>query len=162
MATGGAVPQVREMVVFRLGNQRYALPIEAVQEIQQLVAMSDVPESVQGVIGMVNLRGEVIPAVDLRLMLGMKAEPYELQTPMVIARLSGSLVALVVDEVDDVLQIPAGGLQEPDELLELAERLLGVCQLEGGLVFLLDPDRLVVKAPQPKAPAKRRSRKKAE
>ncbi len=154
----------REAVVFLLGGQRYALPIDAVQEIQQIVAMTDVPESAQGVIGMVNLRGDVIPAVDLRRLLKMEAHAFDLQTPMVIARLSGSLVALVVDEVEDVAALPEGCIQGAGEFLELADRLIGVCRLETELVFLLDPEALLVRggADRGRAQPERRSRKKAQ
>jgi chemotaxis signal transduction protein len=147
----------REAVVFLLGNQRYALPIGAVQEIQQLVAMSEVPETLPGIVGMINLRGVVIPAVDLRRALGMEARSFTLQTPMVVARISGELVALIVDEVEDVALLPEGCMQEPGDFLELADRLIGVCRVDNELIFLLDPERLL-----PKARSKRRARKKSE
>lgn len=151
--------EIREVVVFRLGGQRYALPIEAVQEIQQIVAMSEVPESQPGVIGMINLRGDVIPALDLRRSLGMETQEFSLQTPMVIARVSGGLVSLVVDEVEDVAALPIDCLQEPGEYLELAERLIAVCRVDSDLIFLLDPDRLFVRT---KPARKRATRRKAE
>lgn len=151
------IGEVREAVVFMLGGQRYALPIEAVQEIQQIVAMNEVPETMPGIVGMINLRGEVIPAVDLRRALGMEAREYALQTPMVIARLGSSLVALVVDEVEDVRILPAGSVQAPGEYLDIAERLIGVCRVESELIFLLDPERLLERRA-----GKRRTRKKAE
>lgn len=157
-----ATPGVREAVVFLLAGQRYALPISAVQEIQQIVAMNDVPETVPGVIGMINLRGAVIPVVDLRRALGLEAGAIVQQTPMVISRVGGSLVALVVDEVEDVALLPEGCFQHADEMLELADRLLGLCRLEGGLVFLLDPDRLLKWKSKTAAAPRKRTRKKAE
>jgi purine-binding chemotaxis protein CheW len=137
--------EMSEVVVFLLGDQRYALPIEAVQEIQQIVAMNEMPDSTPGVVGMINLRGAVIPAVDVRLLLGMEPRGYGLQTPMVIAKVSGGLVALLVDEVEDVATLPEGCLQPPDGIYEMADRLIGVCRLDAGLIFLLDPDRLIVR-----------------
>lgn len=155
------MPDVREAVVFVLAGQRYALPITAVQEIQQIVAMNEVPETVRGVVGMINLRGDVIPAIDLRRALGIETAPYQAQTPMVIARVRDSLVALIVDEVEDVSMLPDGCLQHADAMLELADRLIGLCRLDSGLVFLLDPDRLLPDAKAKAAPRKR-TRKKAE
>jgi chemotaxis signal transduction protein len=149
----------REAVVFMLAGQRYALPIGAVQEIQQICAMSEVPETSPGIIGMINLRGLVIPAVDLRRALGMEALAFALQTPMVIARIGGDLVALVVDEVEDVAALPEGCIQPPGDFLDLADRLIGVCRLDNELVFLLDPARLLARNT---AKAKRRTRKKSE
>jgi purine-binding chemotaxis protein CheW len=108
----GEYTLVDEVVAFFLGGQRYALPIERVQEIQQIVALSEVPEIDEAVVGMVNLRGEVIPVVDGRRLIGLPVEPYTLETPMVICHYEGKLVALVVDEVQDVLGLPAGCLQD--------------------------------------------------
>ncbi len=165
MAAETSADPVREAVVFRLGGQSYALPIEAVQEIQQIVAMTDVPETAQGVIGMVNLRGDIVPAVDLRRVLGMETREFGLQTPMIISRLGGSLVALVVDEVEDVAVLPEGCVQDAGDFLELADRLIGLCRLDTDLIFLLDPDRLLARdarTPEEPAPRKRRTRKKAE
>lgn len=145
MDEGLRLEDINEAVVFVLAGQRYALPIQAVQEIQQIVAMNDVPDSTPGVVGMVNLRGMVIPAVDVRRLLRMESRGYELQTPMIITRLSGGLVALIVDEVEDVVSLPRHSLQAPDGVYEMAERLLAVCRLENELVFLLDPDRLITR-----------------
>jgi len=62
---------------------------------------------------MVNLRGHVIPAVDLRQIVGMPTQDYTLETPMIICRVRGQLIALVVDQVEDVIELPAGCLQGP-------------------------------------------------
>jgi chemotaxis signal transduction protein len=116
---------------------------------------------------MINLRGAVIPAVDVRLLLGMEPRGYGLQTPMVIAKVSGGLVALLVDEVEDVATLPEGCLQPPDGIYEMADRLIGVCRLDAGLIFLLDPDRLVVRrngnvAAQAEVPKRRASAMKVD
>jgi purine-binding chemotaxis protein CheW len=146
------LPEVGEAVVFMLAGQRYALPIGAVQEIQQIVSMTDVPDSTPGVVGMVNLRGGVIPAVDMRRLLRMEPRAYDLQTPMIIARVGGGLVALLVDEVEDVVALPSSCLQVPDGIYELADRLLAVCRFEAELIFLLDPEKLVTRRASVAAP----------
>lgn len=130
-------------VVFELGGQRYALPIERVNEIQQIVAFSDVPSGGMGVIGMVNLRGNVIPAVDMRRLVGLAPQEYTLETPMIITRSHAHTVALVVDEVEDVLELPAGCLQAAPPMHNLSSKMIGVCRLADGLVYLLDIDALL-------------------
>ncbi len=137
------LPEVSRMVAFHLGSQRYGLPIDSVQEIQQIVAFAEVPDESGAVLGMVNLRGQVVPAVDLRLLLGMEPRAYTLETPMVICRSGQGLVALIVDVVDDVTELPEGCLQPAPAMHSLAGRMVGVCRLEGGMVFLLDVDRLL-------------------
>ncbi|MBA4370208.1 MAG: hypothetical protein C0418_01340 [Coriobacteriaceae bacterium] len=132
-----------KMVVFFLEGQRYALPIGRVQEIQQIVAYTEMPDESGVTLGMVNMRGLVVPLVDMRALLGLQPARFALDTPMVICRLGGQLVALVVDEVEDVTEMPEGCLQRPSKMHALADRLLGVCRMEAELIFLLDLDRLM-------------------
>lgn len=140
-----AVPVVSSdrMVVFFLDGQHYAFPIDRVQEIQQIVAFTDVPDDRGVVLGMVTLRGSVVPLLDLRALVGLPARPFTLETPMIICRHAGSLVAIIVDEVEDVAMLSAGCLQRPSKLHALADRMLGVCRMDAGLVFLLDLDMLL-------------------
>jgi len=92
---------------------------------------------------MVNLRGSVIPAIDLRVLLGLEKLEYRLDTPMIICRVGGGFAALVVDEVEDVIDVPDGCLSPPPKLHSLADRMIGVCHLDTELVFLLSVDKLV-------------------
>ncbi|MDO8915007.1 MAG: chemotaxis protein CheW [Coriobacteriia bacterium] len=138
-----AIEGLDRILLFVMDEQRYGLPIEVVQEIQQIVALSEIPDDSGGVVGVINLRGVVVPVMDLRLMLGLVPKEYHLQTPMVFTRTPRGLIALVVDEVADVVEVPSGSVQAPSGVLALADRLLGVCRLEDGPVFVLDVDRLV-------------------
>jgi chemotaxis signal transduction protein len=133
---------VERVVAFMLDGQRYALPIGRVREIQQIVAFSDVPAGGAGVVGMVNLRGQVIPAVDMRQLLGLPSREYNLETPMVIAETRGKLVAMIVDEVRDVFELPPGCMQDAPTLHQLASKMIGVARLGDGLVYVLDLDLL--------------------
>jgi purine-binding chemotaxis protein CheW len=123
------------LVVFAVDTQRYALPIEAVQEIQQIVALSEIPDDSGSV--------DVVPAMDIRRLLGLPSRDYDLQTPMVFTRTPRGLVALIVDEVEDVVEVPQGSMQRASSNYELADKLLGICRLEDSLVFVFDIDRLV-------------------
>jgi len=130
-------------VAFFLAGQRYALPIDRVNEIQQIVAFSDVPSGGSSVVGMVNLRGNVIPAIDLRRLVRLEAREYSLETPMIITWTRGQTVALIVDEVQDVLELPDGCLQAAPPLHALSSKMIGVCRMEDGLIYLLDVDLLL-------------------
>lgn len=131
------------VVVFRLGDQSYALPIDVVQEIQQIVEFTPVPDSAPALVGMIDVRGRIVPAIDVRVLVGLDSRQYTLDTPMILCRAHGRLVALVVDEVDDVITLPDGSIQAPSKLYALADRMIGICVLESGLVIVLDPERLV-------------------
>jgi purine-binding chemotaxis protein CheW len=126
-----------------LGSQRYGLPLDQVQEIQQIVAFSDVPSDGLGVVGMVNVRGDVVPAIDVRQLVGMDERAYTLETPMIIARAGAHSVALIVDAVEDVVTLPEGCLQTASPMHALSSKMIGVARLEDGLVYLLDVDRLL-------------------
>ena len=135
--------RIGRIVAFFLGGQRYAFPIDDVREIQQIVAFSEVPSGGMGVVGMVNLRGEVIPAVDLRRVVGMPSLDYHLETPMIITEVQGHRVAIVVDEVQDVIELPAGCMQGAPPLHQLSSKMIGVARLEDGLVYILDTNQLL-------------------
>lgn len=141
--SGAVLPVIDRVVAFYLDGQRYALPIDAVQEIQQIVAFSEVPGGGSGVVGMVNLRGQVIPAVDLRRIVGLASMEYTLETPMIICRVQDHLVALVVDEVQDVLELSPEWLQAPPSMHSLASKMLAVARLEDGLVYVFDVTKLI-------------------
>ena len=132
-----------KVITFHLGGQVYALPIERVQEIQQIVRFAEVPDVSPAILGMVNLRGDVIPAVDLRVIVGIPAAEFTIDTPMIICRTGEGAVAVVVDAVDDVVDLPEGCLQPASSMHSLASRMLGVCRFEKGMVFLLDIDALL-------------------
>jgi purine-binding chemotaxis protein CheW len=134
---------IERAVAFFLGGQRYALPLERVNEIQQIVAFSETPEGQSSVVGMVNLRGSVIPAVDMRILVGLEPQEYTLETPMIITETHGQTVALIVDEVQDVLELPPGCLQDAPPLHALSSKMIGVCRMPDGLMNLLDIDLLL-------------------
>jgi purine-binding chemotaxis protein CheW len=132
-----------KMVAFYLSGQRYAFPIVRVQEIQQIVEFSEIPSQGGPVVGMVNLRGAVIPALDMRVLVGLERRDYALETPMIICRSSDQLVAMIVDEVEDVLTMPDGCLQAPPRMHALGGKMIGVCRLDSGLVYLLDVEEIL-------------------
>lgn len=141
---GTAVCQVvGQVVVFLLAGQRYALPVDRVQEIQNIVAFSEVPAGGASVVGMVNLRGTVIPAIDLRVLVGLSAAEYTLDTPMMVCRVGDDLVVLLVDAVEDVVDLPAGCLQDSPAMHGLSSKMRGVARLDSGLVYVLDLDLLL-------------------
>ncbi len=129
---------IEQVVAFRLGESRFCLPIQVVQEIQQVVEFSQ-SETQQGLaVGMMNLRGTVIPVFYLREFLGLPPRPYDIDTPMIICKVLGGFVSMIVDEVDDVVVLPEGSLSPVPALHPLADVMLGICRLGEELVVLLD------------------------
>jgi len=132
-----------QAVIFGMAGQSYALPIEAVKEIQQVVGYMPVPGSGAALLGVVDLRGEVVPLVDLRKLVGLPDAPLRLDSPLIFAFVGGRLVALLVDDVEDVATFDSASLQPPSTLYPLSDRLHGIVHMDHGLIFVLDPERLV-------------------
>lgn len=130
------------VVAFGLAGERYGLRIDDVQEVQQIVALAQVPSG-GAVVGMLDLRGEVIPALDVRLLVGLPPVPYTLETPMLIARSDDGPVALLVDEVHSVVAVPDDALQVPPALHTMRDVLVGVARVEDGLISVVDLDVLM-------------------
>jgi purine-binding chemotaxis protein CheW len=142
-AAAEEVALLDRILLFVMDGQHYGLPLDAVQEIQQIVAISEIPDDSGFVLGVINVRGSVVPVMDLGRMLGLASKEHDLQTPMVLTRTPRGLVALVVDEVADVVEVSPENTQPPSGVFALADRMLAVCRLESGPVFILDVDRLV-------------------
>lgn len=134
------------MVAFRLGERVYALPIESIVQIVEMVTITPVPLTTLPLQGVINVRGETVPAVNLRYHLGLPNNDFRLDTPIILARTGGRLVGLIVDEVIDVLSIPSGQLARPIDILpqglDQTPMLAGLAQTAYGTVLALDPDRL--------------------
>jgi len=130
-------------VIFTLGEERYGVSVDRVREVQRIVAFSGAPSHSEAVIGMVNLRGAVVPVIDMRIVAGIPATEYTAETPMIICSTEDQLVALVVDQVEDVRDLPDARLKPLTKLHPLAQQVLGTCRCNHSLVYLLDVDALV-------------------
>jgi purine-binding chemotaxis protein CheW len=102
-----------------------------------------IPDASPALVGLLDVRGLVVPAIDLRTLLGLERREYTLDTPMIFCRVHGQVVCLVVDAVEDVVEVPTGCMQPPTSLYALADKMLGVCRLAQGLVMMFDLERLV-------------------
>lgn len=140
-APGEAV--IDRVVAFRLAGQPYGLPIDVVREIQQLAELLPLPDDDPALVGLIEIRGAVVPVLDLRALVGLEHAAYTLETPMVFCRVGTHDVCLIVDSVDDVVDLPPGGVQPPSAVYALADKMLGTVKLEQGVLMLLDIERLV-------------------
>ncbi|HUL59682.1 MAG TPA: chemotaxis protein CheW [Anaeromyxobacteraceae bacterium] len=148
-----------QLCTFRVAGEDYAVDIMRVREIIPPRPVTRVPRAVAFVEGVVRLRGEVVPVVDLRRRLGFPPEPPTRKTKLVLVRVGPSTLALVVDEVCEVLRVPRSEIRAAPPLPGSGPRfVLGVCggdrappQRRGGparLRLLLDV-RTLLEAPRP-------------
>lgn len=135
----------QQFCTFFLDGHVFGTPVPKVQEVIQYQAMTGVPLSPEVVSGLINLRGQIVAAIDLRRRLGLPCRP-EGQMPMnVVVRTSDGAVSLLVDEIGDVIEVEDETLESPPETLRgfAREVVRGVYKLSGRLLLALDIDRVV-------------------
>lgn len=136
---------VQQFLVFSLGEEHYGIEIEFVQEIKGLAPITPLPNSPEYVRGVLNLRGLIIPILDLRVRLGMSERAYDRFNVIIVVAVEEKLVGLVVDSVLDVTDIAAGDIEDPPLLTTDMDTTCfrGVGKTGDRLVFLLDVEQLI-------------------
>jgi purine-binding chemotaxis protein CheW len=134
------------LVMFWLAGRAYALPVEPIVQIIPMVTIVPVPQMGDVLEGVINVRGQAVPVVDLRRHLGLPAGPLQLHTPILLIRVGERVVGLIVDEVSDVLALDGGRIVRPADVLpeELRELpiLRGLGHVAEGVMLILDPEHL--------------------
>lgn len=134
-------------LTFRLGDEQYGLGILSVKEIIGMMPVTALPQAPSYIIGVINLRGKVIPIIDLRRKFAMAVtEPTErtciIVVELTVAEGSTRLVGIVVDEVSEVIHVKARNIEDAPHLGGLGESqaILGLAKEESGVKILLDID----------------------
>ncbi len=135
-----AISKDLHLVGFRIGAETFAVPISLVHEIVRVPDITAVPEAPDCVEGVINLRGKIIPVVDLRKRFGECAVASGKKNRILVAEVEGKLVGLIVDAASEVLKIPPSEIEAPPEVFEEGELnyVIGVGKLAGRLVILVD------------------------
>ena len=133
-----------QLVTFTLAGARFGIDMFRVHEALRGQARTTIPLSEPAVAGFINLRGQVVLAIDLRTRLGLEPLAAGLEPMMVIVQVDGEPISLVVDDVGDVIDVGGRPLDAPPDTMptSMREMMLGVYQLEDYLLLALDPDRL--------------------
>jgi purine-binding chemotaxis protein CheW len=142
----GLAPDTRNVVTFRLERQLYALPIEPIQQIIEMVTVTPIPQVNHSVEGVINYHGAAVPVVNLRRHLGRPAANLRVNTHIILVQVGAQLVGLIVDEVLDVLNLTASQIISPSQILPAslgqATLLQGLVQTPAGTVLLLNLSNL--------------------
>ncbi len=126
--------------MFWLDDQRYALPLAAVKRVERAVAVTAVPAAPEAVLGVVNIRGQVVPVFNLRRRFRLPERRLGLTDRLIVARTRHRLVALLADAVQGLLEGPASQIIPAERVLPGLEYLRGVARLQGGMVLIHDLD----------------------
>ncbi len=144
-AETGFAADERQYLTFRLGDEEYGVEILAVQEIKGYSAITPVPNTPAYVTGVMNLRGTIVPVVDLRAKFAMSETQYTPFTVIIVVKVGAKIMGLIVDAVSDVLNIPRADIQAtPDFGAEIDARFIsGMAKAGERLVVLLDIDTVL-------------------
>jgi len=134
-----------QFLTFTLQNEEYGIEILRVQEIKGFSKITPIPNAPSFVRGVMNLRGTVVPIIDLRARFAMTEKEYDQFTCIIVVNVGNRVVGLVVDTVSDVLNIPNDSIADPPELATSGDTscITGMGKLGERIVMLLDTGRLV-------------------
>lgn len=134
-----------QLVSFKVGREEFGIDILKVQEINRMLKITKVPNAPDFVEGVVNLRGRIIPVIDLRKRLKIESREHDNKTRIVVVDITGNTVGFIVDEVNEVLRIPRDIIENPPELVATvdSEFITSVAKLEDRIIILLDLDNLL-------------------
>jgi purine-binding chemotaxis protein CheW len=136
-------------LTFCLAGEEYGIGILKVKEIIGMMAITSIPQTPGYVKGVINLRGKVIPVIDLRLKFGMESIGYTERTCIIVVDIRGDnqkiQMGIVVDSVSEVLNIKPGEIEDtPTFGAQMnTDYILGMAKMEGGVKILLDIDRVL-------------------
>ncbi len=130
----------QQMVVFTLGNEHYGISIAAVESIIKMQAITQLPQSPYYVRGVTNLRGTVLPVIDLRTRFGLEPKENSRETRIIIVTKDLIKVGVVVDGVSEVLRVPDESIEPLPPMASTVNSafLKGIARMEDRLVILLD------------------------
>lgn len=139
-----AVPESRagasasSLVTFVVDGVAYALPLSTVERALPMVAVSPVPGAPRVVLGVINLEGHVVPAMDLRRRLGLPPHEYGLAAQLLVVRTPRRVLAVAADEVRGVTHVEAALITPADAVLPGLRRVTGLAALPDGLLLIYD------------------------
>ena len=148
METNTLQQDEQQLVVFDLSTEAYGVDIGAVREIIRLQDITKVPRTPEFVEGVINLRGKVIPVVDLRKRFGLPAEEESKENRIVVVDIGAQDIGVIDDEVTEVLRIATESVEPPASVIITAdsEYLLGIAKLDSRLIILLDLEQVLTEA----------------
>ncbi len=140
----GGSTNLLQLVSFNIGDEEFAVDILRVQEIIRIVEITKVPKSPPFVEGVINLRGKVIPIIDLRKRFNLEERKTTKETRIIVVDIDGKVIGLIVDSVSEVLRLPSDTIEPPPPIVAgiESEYIKGVGKLDDRLLILLDLNKI--------------------
>ena len=143
--TNGQTQDQLQLVSFTVGKELFAVDILSVQEINRMLELTKVPQSPEGIDGVINLRGRIIPVLDLRNQFGITDAELDDSTRIIVVEVQGNTIGFIVDSVHEVLRINQSIIESTPQMSTSinSSYVAGVAKLEEDLLILLDLDNLL-------------------
>jgi len=142
--------EVLQFVTFTLNDEEYAVDILSVQEINRITEITKVPNSPDYVEGVINLRGKVIPVINLRSKFGFEEKATDENSRIIIMEIQGIINGVIVDSVSEVLRIPASAIEAAPAVASdtISQFIKGLAKLDNRLIILVEINNLIEEAVQ--------------
>jgi len=134
-----------QLVTFKIENEEFGINILKVQEINRMMNITNIPKTSEFVKGVINLRGKIIPVLDLRRKLGFPEKPYDKSTKIIVVECNGFIMGFIVDSVSEVLRLPKSTVERPPEAIVSgisSEFIEGIGKFNEKIFVLLNLDKL--------------------
>lgn len=134
-----------QLVSFKLRQEEFGIDIQKVQEINRMVEINKIPQAPHYCEGVINLRGKVIPVIDLRKKFEMEIEEWTKNTRIVVCEDGDSIVGMIVDAVEEVLRIPSSTIEPAPSIITSigTDYINGVAKIDERLLIFLDISKIV-------------------
>lgn len=146
-STKSTSSEILQLVSFMIGNEEYAVDIFYVKEINRLSRITKVPNAPEFIEGVINLRGRIIPVIDLRIKMGLPKRENDKDSRIIVIEDDNLLVGFLVDAVKEVIRIPKDIIEEPPEIVTSSKTdyISSVGKLEDRLLILIDLKKILSK-----------------
>ena len=139
--------QKEQYMTFKCSDEIYGISIKYVNEIIGLSQITKVPETQDYLIGLINLRGKIIPVIDVRIRFGKEPLEYNDRTCVIVIDVKSTVIGLIVDAIDEVAAFAENEITPPPSVSDLAiqakKYVFGLGRVNGEVKLLLDPDKLI-------------------
>ncbi len=137
--------QENQFLTFGIEKETYAIDLLNVMEIIRLIQITPIPETFDFIKGIINLRGKIIPVMDIRMRFSLEEKPYEDRTCIIVVSIKGMEMGLIVDHVSEVLEIPESQTDAMPSVSKTASQrfVRGIGKTDGGVKIILDLDKLL-------------------
>jgi purine-binding chemotaxis protein CheW len=141
----GILKEEHQHVTFLIGDETYGVGVEKVKEIIGMTDITHVPNAAYFMEGVINLRGTVVPAIDMRKKFKMEPRHYDTYTVIIIVEVKERLIGMIVDSVSDVVSIPLSAVQKTPNFTSKiqTEFIEGIGQIDNSLIIILNVDLIL-------------------